>query len=242
MPMPWLDESIAVNGRLVRENFLDWFAQSKVVDGEGNPKVVHHGTRANFDAFDPHMHGTNVRNNPTTRMGFFFTESPTGAQRWAEYEYRSTSGFLGSHAEPKVMSLHLAIATPRTIGVDKFDYFLKSARAATIDKFVEESIAKGFDGLKITYSPQMDSGSKGQDSQYFETWWVAFHSTQIKSAVGNSGLYLKSSPSLIDQDGALELERGTGPSFLELKRALKARGAVIKEMKNEARNAPIPMA
>jgi ADP-Ribosyltransferase in polyvalent proteins len=39
--------------------FKSWFGASKVVDEQGNPLVVYHGTTADFDAFDPAAIGKN---------------------------------------------------------------------------------------------------------------------------------------------------------------------------------------
>lgn len=43
------------------ESFWRWFGNSKVVDEDGNPLVVYHGTSVNFDAFDNSKTGSNDR-------------------------------------------------------------------------------------------------------------------------------------------------------------------------------------
>jgi hypothetical protein len=161
------------------------------------------------------------------------------------------------------MALHLSISNPRTMGAEKFNYFLKSARASTIDKFIKESMTKGFDGLKIAYSRQLDS--LGHDDSNNEIWWVAFHRTQIKSAVSNSGLYQTENPSITDHAASLELKSTMSVktyhvhsqkeqltpsaendlSWKQLKRALQARGAVILDtgkIKKERVNAKSSLA
>lgn len=52
--------------------FRDWFGDSKVVDADGKPLVVYHGTREIFEAFDLNKLG---RNGMALGAGFYFTNS-----------------------------------------------------------------------------------------------------------------------------------------------------------------------
>lgn len=40
----------------LNDNFWKWFGDSKVVDSNGNPLVVYHGSTTKFDVFDPEGH------------------------------------------------------------------------------------------------------------------------------------------------------------------------------------------
>lgn len=51
--------------------FKDWFGDSKVVDADGKPLVVYHGTRQDFSAFDAKMAGS-ATEAESARKGFFF--------------------------------------------------------------------------------------------------------------------------------------------------------------------------
>ena len=53
-------------------DFDRWFAGSKVVDGAGAPLVVYHGTRADFESFDPSRGelGTHFSIDPDVASGF----------------------------------------------------------------------------------------------------------------------------------------------------------------------------
>ena len=194
MDRPWSSERVAANGIAVRENFATWFGQSKAIGPDGMPLVLYHGTNRSFDSFDPALQGSNVRGNPTTRMGLFFTDSACGARRWAEYKWSNRPG-------ANIMAVYLSIQRPRAIKAERFAYFLKSARAATIDAFIAKSIAKGHDGLCIDYKGR----PSGDAVPLSERWWVAFSPAQVKSAIGNSGLFLRDSASLADRiDPALQ--------------------------------------
>lgn len=63
--------------------FRRWFGGSQVVDGQGKPLVVYHGTNRAFDAFDPQRQRT-VRNEQFQGDGFFFTEDPDTAALYAD--------------------------------------------------------------------------------------------------------------------------------------------------------------
>ena len=59
---------------------------SQVVDSEGNPKRFYHGTGADFNAFDKEFQGQNYREG---EGGFFFTDQPRKAQRYAQMDAMS---------------------------------------------------------------------------------------------------------------------------------------------------------
>lgn len=60
--------------------FKRWFGGSKVVDGNGKPLVVYHGTRREFDVFAPSK-PRNAFGNP---VGIYFTDDKREAEQFAE--------------------------------------------------------------------------------------------------------------------------------------------------------------
>lgn len=59
--------------------FKAWFRDSRVVNEQGTPRPVYHGTRFfGFDAFDPGRRGSTTR-APSAEMGFFFAGRPETA-------------------------------------------------------------------------------------------------------------------------------------------------------------------
>lgn len=64
------------------EAFKRWFGKSKVVNKDGTPMVVYHGTDASFDTFSRHMLGSNT-GAPSARKGFFFTDRPKTATNYS---------------------------------------------------------------------------------------------------------------------------------------------------------------
>jgi hypothetical protein len=57
------------------DNFKKWFGDSKVVDDEGNPLVVYHGTTHDFKSFE--LERGNMEN--AVGRGYYFTTSPEDA-------------------------------------------------------------------------------------------------------------------------------------------------------------------
>lgn len=71
------------------ENFYRWFGDSKVVDEQGRPLVVYHGTYAEFDTFNKNM----VSNYSAYSKNFYFTENK---QRATDYGNKILSVYLKS--------------------------------------------------------------------------------------------------------------------------------------------------
>lgn len=72
-----------------------WFGQSKVVDANGNPKQVYHGTPKPF--FNVFMANPDRMSHETGSLGFWFTDNPETAASFTEpgegkeeYEYYTT--------------------------------------------------------------------------------------------------------------------------------------------------------
>jgi hypothetical protein len=155
--------------------FKRWFGDSKVVDAEGNPLVVYHGTASDFDVFDEDQAG---RNYPTTggRRGFFFTSSPSTASVYAEkpaFAYLDPADAENAdfgEGTANIMPVYLSLQNPIVVntkqGADKyFDY--------NRDKLYERAEKVGADGIIV-------NGSNRK-------LYIAFEPEQIKSATGNSG-------------------------------------------------------
>lgn len=72
---------VAVNGK----SFTTWFKGSKVVDENGAPKRVFHGTGQTFQEFDQAKLGKTTGANSAKR-GFFFSDNPDVAASYADAE------------------------------------------------------------------------------------------------------------------------------------------------------------
>jgi hypothetical protein len=158
------------------EAFKRWFGNSKVVDEDGKPLVVYHGTDAEFDGFD------------TSNSHAWFAEEADYAQRYAGEEY-DADGDGDGH----VISAFLAIQNPfeintdlegepssiqqelESVGIDFEKYkYAETAWAVLDEPEVQKAIQDaGYDGIRAY-------------EQGYATWSV-FRPEQIKSATNNSG-------------------------------------------------------
>jgi len=87
--------------------FKEWFKGSKVIDEDGKPKVVYHGTQGDFDDFDLN------RSDPLNflTIGAYFAEDPKTASAYAE-----RGGGKGS-----VLPVYLSIKNPARIDTEVLD-------------------------------------------------------------------------------------------------------------------------
>lgn len=163
------------------EAFKRWFGDSKVVDAQGKPLVVYHGTLADFASFDPDRQGQNVFSDD---VGFFFTDSPAEASAYADPARFDDEG--GS--QPNVMPVYLAIKNPKIVDVGE----LEPALWYDVEgqKEVEDAQQSGHDGL-IVRTKDVWQGESRPHNLY-----VAFRPNQIKSATGNNGQFDPANPDI----------------------------------------------
>lgn len=168
--------SVQVAPAIETPEFKKWFGQSKVVDEQGQPQVVYHGTPANFKAFDTDKLG---RNTGADDPGIFFTSSREVAD-----------GFKGGGLlrKGKVLETYLALQNPREVDGTNI-------KAGSVAKslILSEAQADGFDGVIFRNLEETDRrgvGSKRSDV------FVAFKPTQIKSAISNDGSFDVDDPNI----------------------------------------------
>lgn len=158
--------------------FQRWFEQSKVVDVEGNPLRVYHGSNADFAEFDPGTLGK-ASDFGFAGKGFYFMDDPEWASGYAEVAHSDHGG------EPVVYAVYLSLQNP--LEVDNYDAFEGIPRDHdAAQKIQDDLVAQGYDGIIVR-------GKAGNPTEY-----VAFRPNQIKSATGNSGNFDPTSSSLID--------------------------------------------
>lgn len=141
--------------------FKKWFGESKVVDENGKPLVVYHGTRSDFNEFDPMAGDT---------PGSWFTESADAAQKFGRVE----QVFLRITNPGKVTDLAQARREVAATGIDAMSSSREFNRAV-----IGALEARGFDGISQTNF----RGAGGPNV------FVAFRPEQIKSAIGNRGTF-----------------------------------------------------
>ena len=80
--------------------FKRWFGESKVVDAEGNPLVVYHGTNADFNSFAAETIGSNIVLPLGAPRGFYFAKDRSVANRYASGDGANTMPVFVSVQNP----------------------------------------------------------------------------------------------------------------------------------------------
>lgn len=179
------------------EAFKKWFGDSKVVDADGKPLVVYHGTAADFTEFDRNMSGAATEAN-WSLMGHFFTpdkalaSSFTKGKKWPQ---RRAKPKLGGNVKPVYLSLQNPMLLPASRALPM------SGSSEKVLALLAEAKANGHDGIII--EPFRKSfGLDDTTGELIEPQYIAFRSEQIKSSVGNNGQFDPSNPSIVEQPAA----------------------------------------
>lgn len=180
-------------GRLIHptedgvRNFWRWFGDSKMVDANGEPLVVYHGTSADVTEF----HGPVSVTSRKDVASFYAVASRNIAE-----DHRNIAEDQGKRGTaPNVMPVYVRLENPKR--VDSFD--LENSRYE--EGFIEEAIKEGHDGLVLESWRPGDSFNEV----------VVFSAEQIKSAIGNPGTFDPSDPRLTDGAGDRIDARDTVP-------------------------------
>lgn len=182
--------------------FKRWFGDSKVVDAEGKPLVVYHGTRVQPDTdkvkgmgdireFD-RMFTTKFRRPSIDTVGSWFSSNPGdgGAEMYAGTGQGSAiyPVYL-SIKNPQVTTFHLMARRARLLHNGKDDgRMIGAEEVAAYRKWLADM---GKDGIKIEAS-----GNDGSTEFDKQDAWIALEPEQIKSAIGNNGQFDQENPDI----------------------------------------------
>jgi hypothetical protein len=144
------------------EAFRKWFGKSAVVDANGEPMVVYHGTTADITTFQPSP------KNQLFGPGFYFTANPQYASAYAS----NVNTIPSSIAEGgNVMPVYVRLENPYL-----YDAMARGKHPSGLE-IAARARKGGHDGIIV-------KGSLGEMQEV-----VAFEATQIKSAIGNRGTF-----------------------------------------------------
>lgn len=147
------------------DSFNTWFMGSKIVDDEGNPQVVYHGTESEpFDTFDASKTTHNV-----SKFGFWFSDDKEFCEM-----------FGGN-----VISAFVSVKKPYVITQDRWNT-IRGKHAKNVGWFEtwrNELISKGYDGMIVTESFDKVGSYQIRNAKII----AVFYPTQIKSLTNNGG-------------------------------------------------------
>lgn len=197
------------------DNFKKWFGNSKVVDPNGNPKLMYHGTNSDFSKFEKGRFGFH--------FGTYEQANDILLNRRGEYASNYTPGIINTLAltygkGSNMMLVYLSIKNPieiedpgddepqlilnsikQYLPEDDF-YYLESLmpdkRVISLDNENKEDYARSeiiTTLLKLGYDGAVyENTVEGLDNISNNDSWVAFKPEQIKSATGNNGEFTNS--------------------------------------------------
>jgi hypothetical protein len=208
--------------------FKAWFGESKVVDAEGKPLVMYHGTRSPQD-FNTFRTDSGHNYGP----GAYFTP-----------EARRASGYAGEQEGARVYSTYVSVEKPYTVQSDAtiqdLGYKLRQdpANDALIQKLLQKynSTDKNILGnAEVGNAWIREQGYDGiikQRNRYTEDGFVpeivevvAFKPEQVKSALGNRGTFSPESADIRYQRGPIDRLR----NFSEID-SLESRGGIFSQV------------
>lgn len=169
--------------------FKRWFGDSKVVDAEGKPLVVYHGTASDFSSFSKTAEPKHI-----PLPGFYFTPHVAWADRFAESagsEFRDDEGFIAGTMGANVIPVYLSLQNPLDIDLTEIDK-KRNVPASEVERVLKKAQKDGFDGAII----------RGWSDGSGPIQYVAFYPEQIKSAIGNRGTFDPANPDIRYKRGA----------------------------------------
>ncbi|WP_455233387.1 ADP-ribosyltransferase-containing protein [Geopseudomonas aromaticivorans] len=163
-------------------NFRRWFGASMMVDADGQPLPVYHGTAASLERFEASRAGQST-GHASAPLGFFFTKSALLASNYAEMA--AFAGGITGAAEPaaNVLPVYLRLENPKVFATSYEFYRLVEAEGFDAAAYREQLVAEGYDGLLVSGGEEI----------------VVFSPGQIKSAVGNDGSFDLDDASILSQ-------------------------------------------
>ncbi len=187
----------AIESQTDTPEFKAWFGESKVVDKNGKPLRVYHGTGTEIDTgFD----GLEIPG--------WFSETVDLAQERYAHERHDEAG-------PNIVPVYISIKNPLDLTrVDDMDaggytaqqvYRLTGIKSSTVQfnlrspgalhevvntaSFMKDAQRAGYDGIKVKEDGRVT--------------WAIFRPEQAKSAVGNRGTFSPDSPNILYSRGAV---------------------------------------
>ena len=168
--------------------FQKWFGSSQVVDADGAPLVVYHGTARSFNKFSEKLLGKKT-GAPDAKAGFFFAENPLAAEL---FTWEGGSPFDGN-----IMPVYIKLENPLRID----DLVLDGRNGSRVGAIMRQAKADGHDG--VIFEDSNMENHKGRSFAIFTPY-------QVKSATGNNGQFNTINTdirfSLVDQSEEIDTE------------------------------------
>ena len=205
--------------------FKRWFGDSKVVDENGEPLVVYHGSNRSFSVFRQRESRRAGPHGPekVTSPAFFFTPDRDEARMFAKDRALIDQRIMGKKpGRPVARAFFLKIESPLDFGDGIYPDAEASAVVADIygDEVGPETwqdVHRALDDQTII-DGLMDAGYDGvrlQEDDGAESW-AAFDAQQIKSATGNRGTFDPEDANVFHQEARGSITFGENATIIQL--------------------------
>lgn len=121
-------------------NFWRWFGDSKVVDADGRPLVVYHGTAKDFTEFDLSRTGESTGNTGFYGAGAYFSQDGEDAGGYALWARRSEDDAAN------VIPVYLALQNPLYLHINPKDDARRDRGRVSLNRIVDQLVSEGYFG------------------------------------------------------------------------------------------------
>lgn len=183
---------LALGGEVTESNnFKKWFGKSKMVDADGKPIVVYHGSVVDFNKFDKKKLGRATKTS-IAKLGFYFTADYNSAKQYVLFSGMMQSGTL---TEPK--SYYLSLQNPYYMEIAEWDEYINWGSLET-QKYKTKGKAQ-----KASLELKAKLIENGHDSIVIgnNIEIIAFEPNQIKLADGSNTTFDENNPDIRFNDG-----------------------------------------
>ena len=223
------EETTSSKQQIESPAFKKWFGNSKVVNPDGSPRVMYHGTKQNINEFKSDFQLRKEKNQDygqrlTTAYGLggiYFTPDPSYANRYAKTDFRKTKE--QANVIPVYLRMENPYVYPSGIWADLREKFLNPIDSFLYSRAVRKNIKeKGFPDAENIKSMQISRHgymfarineinklkAKGYDGIISPdgNMFIVFNGSQVKSAIGNKGTYKLDSDVITESRGPLTEE------------------------------------
>lgn len=178
--------------------FKRWFGDSKVVDSDGKPLVVYHGTSKDrdFKAFNKKSGGS------------WFVDAPDMASAYAQdNDFMRKLGYdenempYGENVSSRVIPAYLSMQNPKVLSEAEMAWWRKQTNYRDANTFLmAKAASEGHDGLVFNYKDY--------------TVYAVKRPTQIKSAISNSGEFSLTNPDITKSESSPFAEEFYGKNLI----------------------------
>jgi hypothetical protein len=181
-----------VRDAALEDDFKDWFGKSKIVDENGKPLRVYHGTRSSAEFKDfstegrPMVEGeygegeyatSGSGADPTSYMGAHFAGEPQVANKFASGSDWMKSRYEAGEVKPRVIPTYLSIENPKNFGPE-----------SNLRNFIYEGKLAGYEGDELL-NRAMEADDVDPESEEAEGWMSKYDSDPKFRAEQNQWLF-----------------------------------------------------